>query len=55
MVYPIFAGMILAQFVMLGVGLGGMRFFASIINIDRRIMTPIIFPWVLASLMWGYR
>ncbi len=42
-VYPIFAGMILAQFVMLGVGLGGMRFFARIINIDRRIMTPIIF------------
>ncbi len=42
-VYPVFAGMILAQFVMLGVGLGGMRFFARIINIDRRIMTPIIF------------
>lgn len=42
-VYPIFAGMILAQFVMLGVGLGGARFFARIINVDRRIMTPIIF------------
>lgn len=42
-VYPIFAGMILAQFVMLGVGLGGVRFFASLINIDRRILTPIIF------------
>ena len=42
-VYPIFAGMILAQFVMLGVGLGGVRFFASIINIDRRVLTPIIF------------
>ncbi len=42
-VYPIFAGMILAQFVMLGVGLGGIRFFAGLINIDRRILTPIIF------------
>jgi putative tricarboxylic transport membrane protein len=42
-VYPIFAGMILAQFVMLGVGLGGVRFFAGLINIDRRILTPIIF------------
>ena len=42
-VYPIFAGMILAQFVMLGVGLGGVRFFARLINVDRRIMTPIIF------------
>jgi len=29
--------------VMLGVGLGGVRFFASIINIDRRVLTPIIF------------
>jgi len=42
-VYPIFAGMIVAQFVMLWVGLGGARFFAKIINLDRRIMTPIIF------------
>jgi len=42
-VYPIFAGMILAQFLMLGVGLCGARFFARIINLDRRIMTPIIF------------
>lgn len=42
-VYPVFAGMILAQFVMLLVGLGGVRFFASLINIDRRILTPIIF------------
>jgi putative tricarboxylic transport membrane protein len=42
-VYPIFAGMIVAQFVMLWVGLGGARFFAKIINIDRRVMTPIIF------------
>jgi putative tricarboxylic transport membrane protein len=35
--------MIVAQFVMLWVGLGGARFFAKIINLDRRIMTPIIF------------
>ncbi len=42
-VYPVFAGMILAQFVMLMVGLAGARFIASLINIDRRILTPIIF------------
>jgi len=42
-VYPIFAGMIMAQFVLLIVGLLGARFFASIINIDRRILTPVIF------------
>jgi putative tricarboxylic transport membrane protein len=42
-VYPIFAGMIMAQFVLLAVGLAGARFFASIINVDRRILTPIIF------------
>ncbi|RJQ48716.1 MAG: C4-dicarboxylate ABC transporter permease [Desulfobacteraceae bacterium] len=42
-VYPIFAAMILAQFVMLFVGLGGARFFARLINIDRKMLTPIIF------------
>ena len=42
-VYPIFAGMILAQFMLLLVGLSGARLFASIINIDRRILTPVIF------------
>jgi putative tricarboxylic transport membrane protein len=42
-VYPIFAAMILAQFVMLFVGLGGAQYFARLINIDRRILTPIIF------------
>lgn len=42
-VYPVFAGMILAQFVMLMVGLAGARTIGSLINIDRRILTPIIF------------
>lgn len=42
-VYPIFAAMILSQFVMLFVGLGGAKIFARAINIDRRILTPIIF------------
>jgi putative tricarboxylic transport membrane protein len=42
-VYPIFAAMILSQFVMLIVGLGGARYFARLINIDRRILTPVIF------------
>lgn len=42
-VYPIFAGMIMAQFILLLVGLSGARIFARIINIDRKILTPIIF------------
>jgi len=42
-IYPIFAGMILAQFILLIVGLSGARFFARMINVDRRILTPIIF------------
>ena len=42
-IYPIFAGMIMAQFVLLAVGLSGARIFARIINIDRKILTPIIF------------
>ena len=42
-VYPIFAGMIMAQLVLLAVGLSGARLFAGLINIDRKILTPIIF------------
>lgn len=42
-VYPLFAGMIMAQLMLLVVGLSGARLFASIINIDRKILTPIIF------------
>lgn len=42
-IYPIFAGMIMAQFVLLIVGLSGARYFAKLINIDRKILTPIIF------------
>jgi putative tricarboxylic transport membrane protein len=42
-IYPIFAGMILAQAILLIVGLSGARIFARLINIDRRILTPVIF------------
>jgi len=42
-VYPIFAAVILSQFVLLVTGLGGIHVFARLINIDRRILTPIIF------------
>jgi putative tricarboxylic transport membrane protein len=42
-IYPIFAGMILAQMILLIVGLSGARVFARLINIDRRILTPVIF------------
>ncbi len=42
-IYPIFAGMIMAQAVLLVVGLSGARLFARLINIDRRVLTPIIF------------
>jgi putative tricarboxylic transport membrane protein len=42
-IYPIFSGMIMAQFILLIVGLSGARIFARLINIDRRILTPVIF------------
>ena len=42
-VYPIFAGMILCQIVLLIVGLSGARLFAKLINIDIKILTPVIF------------
>ena len=42
-VYPIFAGMILCQIVLLIVGLAGARLFARLINIDTRILTAVIF------------
>jgi putative tricarboxylic transport membrane protein len=42
-VYPIFAGMILCQVVLLIIGLGGARMFAKLININQNILTPIIF------------
>ena len=42
-IYPIFAGMIMAQFMLLIVGLSGARVFARMINVDRRILTPVIF------------
>lgn len=42
-VYPIFAGIILCQLVLLVVGLSGARYFAKLINIDSRILTPIVF------------
>ena len=42
-VYPIFAGMILCQLVLLIVGLSGARIFAKLINIDPKVLTSIIF------------
>jgi putative tricarboxylic transport membrane protein len=42
-IYPIFAGMIMAQFILLTVGLSGARIFARIINVDRKILNPVIF------------
>lgn len=42
-VYPIFAGMILCQIVLLFVGLSGARLFSKLINIDTKVLTPIIF------------
>ena len=42
-VYPIFAGMIIAQFVLLIVGLSCVKIFAKLINIDKKVLTPIIF------------
>ncbi|KAB7886846.1 tripartite tricarboxylate transporter permease [Poseidonibacter ostreae] len=42
-VYPIFAGMILCQVVLLIIGLGGARIFSKLININQNILTPVIF------------
>lgn len=42
-VYPIFAGMILCQIVLLIIGLAGARVFAKLINIDARVLTAVIF------------
>ncbi|HHV58310.1 MAG TPA: C4-dicarboxylate ABC transporter permease [Firmicutes bacterium] len=43
LVYGIFAGMILANLVMFLVGMFGARYVAQIINVDRRILLPVIF------------
>jgi putative tricarboxylic transport membrane protein len=50
-VFPIFAGMILCQLALLVIGLSGARLFAKLINIDRRILTPVIF---LLCIMGSY-
>lgn len=50
-VYPIFAGMILCQAVLLIVGLSGAKLFARLINVDRKVLTPIIF---LLCIMGSY-
>lgn len=42
-VYPIFAGMILCQLALLMVGLAGARLFSRLINIDIKVLTPVIF------------
>lgn len=42
-VYQIFASMMLAQFVMLFIGMAGIRLFAKVILVDRAILTPAIF------------
>jgi len=42
-VYPLFAGMILCQVVLLIVGLSGAKLFAKLININVSVLTPIIF------------
>ncbi|MDC7243602.1 MAG: tripartite tricarboxylate transporter permease [Sphaerochaetaceae bacterium] len=50
-VFPIFAGMILCQLTLLIVGLSGAKLFARLINIDRKILTPVIF---LLCIMGSY-
>ena len=42
-VYQIFASMMLAQFVMLFIGMAGIRLFSKVILVDRAILTPSIF------------
>lgn len=50
-VYPIFAGMILCQVALLIVGLSGAKMFARLININRKVITPVIF---LLCIMGSY-
>ncbi len=50
-VFPIFAGMILCQIALLIIGLSGAKLFARLINIDRRVLTPVIF---LLCIMGSY-
>jgi putative tricarboxylic transport membrane protein len=50
-VYPIFAGMILCQAALLVIGLSGAKLFARLININRKILTPVIF---LLCIMGSY-
>jgi len=42
-VYPLFAGMIAVQFVMVILGLTGARLFAKVIDVDPKVLTPVIF------------
>lgn len=42
LVYGIFAGMIMANIVMFLVGMFGARYVAQVINVDRRILLPVI-------------
>ena len=42
-VYQLFASMMLAQFVMLFIGMAGIRLFAKVILVERAILTPAIF------------
>lgn len=50
-VYPIFAGMILCQLALLIIGLSGAKLFARLININRKVLTPVIF---LLCIMGSY-
>ena len=50
-VYNIFAGMMMANFLMFLVGVVGIRFFVKIISVDRTILLPVIF---ILSLVGSY-
>jgi putative tricarboxylic transport membrane protein len=62
-IYPIFAGIIMAQGALFLVGLNGARYFAKLINVDLRILTPAIFflcvvgsiPCAFHSGLWDCR
>ncbi len=50
-VYSVFAAMLLANLAMLVVGMGGVRIFAKIISVDKKILLPCI---LLVSLVGAY-
>ena len=51
-VYRVFAALMLANLCMLAVGCLGVRFFAKIVSVEKKMLYPIITPSFWSSLCW---